>query len=55
MAEVELSAGSAEAEILFMVGRLDGCRIRVNRTTGEVRVVVDEERLERIWHGDEDA
>ncbi len=55
MAEVELSAGSADAEILFMVGRLDGCRIRVNRTTGEVRVVVDEGQMERVWHMDEES
>lgn len=55
VAEVELSSGSTEAEILFMMGRLDGCRIRVNRTTGEVCVVVDEERLERIWDLDEGA
>ncbi|MDJ0463099.1 hypothetical protein [Streptomyces sp. H27-C3] len=55
MAEVELSSGSSEAEILFMLERLDGCRIRLNRTTGEVRVVVDEEWLERVWGLDEES
>ncbi|GHB52127.1 hypothetical protein GCM10010331_44630 [Streptomyces xanthochromogenes] len=45
---VELDVASAEAQALEALGALKYCVFRLNRVTGEVRLVLDEAMLHRL-------